>query len=268
MSEPKMLVADLLSEIITYIKQSRPTTTDGHSTQGFVFAQLRPGEMISPRAHARPWSPLGISAAPPAPGTVPPAGSTTPNPTGENTKRAMAAAFNNAQTFDTMMLVTDDSTLARYSGGGKRLDVQYGALLAAMEAPPLPPEPPEVTERRAAARKVLYDDRHNPTDAYNRYMENQFAYADAIAEFVIAQNRTLADPAQADSWPVLARKYQFKVQQALNRWKTDGAEEIEAALATMRSIGIPLEQGMIANARDLFENWKVSIAGQPGRYTP
>lgn len=264
--EPQAAAADILSEIISYIKQSRPTTTDDKSTRGFVYAQLRPGEMISPRDFSRPWSPMGGSGAAAAlpPGATPPAGSTAPAPSSSDiAKRAMNAAFNISQMFDTMMLVTDDSTLERYSGGGKRLDVQYPAILAAMEAPPLPPEPPEVAARRAEAKKVLYDDKGNYTPGHLRYLENQNGYADAIGEFVINQNKTLADPALADSWPIIGRKFQFKVDQALNKWKTDGAEEIEAALATMKSLGIPLEQAMISNARDLMEAWKVSIAGVP-----
>lgn len=264
-NEPKALVVDILSEIISYVKASRPTRTDGTSTQGYVYAQLRPGQMISPRDFSRAWSPIGGAGASsaPAPGTTPAAGSTTAPSSTDVMRRAMQAAFNTGQLVDAMMIVTDDSTLETYSGGGRHLGVTYDQILGAMEAPPAPPRAPDVQARLDAARNVLWDADGNATKAYSRYKANQNAYALAVANFTIAQNKVLADPAQADSWPVLAGTYQATVDQALDQWRSQGADEIEAALATVESLGVPLEQGMIANARKLMEGWKVNIAGVP-----
>lgn len=263
-NEPKALVADILSEIISYVKASRPTRTDGSSTQGYVYSQIRPGQMISPRDFSKPWSPIGGAGASsaPAPGATPAAGSTTPPLSSSDiTRRAMRAAFNTTQLVDTMMIVTNDSTMETYSGGGRHLGVTYEQILNAMEAPPAPDRAPEITARLNAARNVLWDADGNATKPYARYNVNQKAYAKSVGDFTIAQNKTLADPAQADSWPVLAGTFQTVVDQALDKWRSQGADEIEAALATVESLGVPLEQGMIANARKLMEGWKVNIAG-------
>ena len=263
--EPKALAADILSEIITYVKQSRPTRTDGSSTQGYVYMQLRPGQMISPRDFSRPWTPLGgagPSSAPPPAGAPTPVTATTPpakapkDPVG----RAMWAAFNTTQMVDTLSMVTDDSTMAAYAGG-RHLSFVYPGLLQAMEAVQPPPRPAEITARLEVARKVLWDSNGNATPAYARYKSNQMAFAKSNADFVINQNKILADPEQADSAPILLAPYQTAVSQAFDQWKAQGADEIEEALATVESLGVPLEQGMIANARKLLEAWSLNISG-------
>jgi hypothetical protein len=62
-NEPHVLAADVLSEIIMDIKSSRPTTSTGESTTGFVFSMQVPGFMVSPKDFSRPWSPIGGAPA-------------------------------------------------------------------------------------------------------------------------------------------------------------------------------------------------------------
>jgi hypothetical protein len=264
---PRALAVDVLNEIITNIKESRPTRSDGTATTGFVYAQMSPGLMVSPRDFARPWSPLGGSGAgaAAAPGTPPPAGATTPGePASVIARRAMQAAFNTAAQFDKLLMVTNDGTTEAYSGGGRHLSVQYAGVLQAMEAPPVPDRPAEEQARIDAARAVLYGKDSNETDAYLRYLANQKAYAKAKADFTAAQNRILADPAQADSAPILLAPYQADLDQTYRRWKAQGADEIEAALATVGALGVPMEQGMIDRARQLLDGWSVNLAGIAG----
>lgn len=260
--EPRALAVDILNEIISYIKQSRPTKTDGTSTQGFVYAQQNPGQMISPRDFSRPWSPLGTASAPAVSGP-PPAGGTAPPPANpsEETKRAMRAASNTATLFDTLLMITDDSTMMTYGGGGRHLSFAYPGILQAMECAPLPERTPETQARIDAATAVLWDASKNKTKLYASYLANQLAYAKAKADFVINQNKMLADPLQADSAPILLAPYQTAVDQAWDQWKSQGADEVESALATVESLGVPLEQGMIANARKLMDAWSVNLAG-------
>src|SRR5260221_14244537 len=109
----RALAIDVFNMIITDIKESSPTRTDGTSTTGFVYAQLSPGLMISPRDFARPWTPMsgtptpaGAVGAPLPPGiTQPPA-----QPAGTAAKRAMEAAFKTAEQFDKLLMVTNDGT--------------------------------------------------------------------------------------------------------------------------------------------------------------
>jgi hypothetical protein len=278
-NEPKALVADILSEIITYVKQSRPTRTDGTSTQGYVYMQLRPGQMISPRDFSRTWNPSGVSgsSAAPAPGAAPPVAGQIPPvtpATGPGTvapkdaiARSIWAAFNTTQIVDTLSMVTDDSTLAAYAAG-RHLSFVYPGILQAMEAVPPPPRSAEETARIDAARKVLWDADGNATPAYLRYKANQLAVSKARADFVINQNKILADPAQADSAPILMAPFQDAVDQAFDQWKSQAADVIETALATTESLGVSLEQGMIANARKLMDAWSLNLSGGVAVKTP
>ena len=266
--EPKALAADILSEIISYVKASRPTRTDGSSTQGFVYCQMRPGLMISPRDYSRAWSPMGTSSSPPASGATPPAGATPPGEVaGAAARRARQAATNMGLLCDELLVVTDDSTTVKYSGGGRRLDVSYPQLLASMECAPLPPQSPETQRRIAEAKAVLWDADHNETPEYARYLDNQLAYATARAAFTIEQDKILKDPERADSAPLLLAPLQTKVDRAYHKWKSV-AGKIEEALAIAESEGVPLEQGMIARARQLLTAWSLPLSGIPDVNTP
>ncbi|MDF5754236.1 hypothetical protein [Spongiactinospora sp. TRM90649] len=258
-NEAKILVADLLSQIITDIKQSRPTKTDGVATQGFVYSQMVPGQMISPRDFAGAWVPTGQST-----GTTAPAAPGQPiTPPNEVVGRAMMAAANTATLMDRMMVVTDNGTLSTFPGGGRQVSLTFGQILQAMEAEQPPPRPADVEAKIAEAKAVLWTADLEETPAYARYLKNQKAYAKAISNFVVNQNITLADPVKAPSWPIIAREFQDEVDQAFDRWKTQDADKIEAALATVQSLGVPLEQGMIAAARKRFDAWSLNFEGVP-----
>jgi len=265
-NEPKALAVDLLNEIISYIKQSTPTRTTDTATQGFVYSQLRVGQMISPRDFGRPWNPVGgvapapVPAQPTADATAPPG----PN-AAELVRRGVMASINTEALVDTMLVVTNDGTLQTYSGGGRHLGFAYSSILQAMEAPAAPPRPPEDEERIAAARKVLWQEDGTATPLYARYTNNQIAYAKARADRVVNESRLLADPALAPSAPQLLEPFQTAVDQARDHWRAQGADEVEAALATIESLGVPLEQGAIANARTLFEAWNLPLLGVPAK---
>lgn len=255
----KALAVDIFNQIITQIKESRPTRTDGTATTGFVYAQLHPGEMINPRDYARPWSPIG--GTPPTPGIPGPPnpGSAAP-PANDGIKRAMEATFRTGEKFDKLLMVTNDGT-AQWYGGGRHLGIQYMGLLAAMEACPLPERSEKDKEDIAKAQAVLFNADRTDTDTYKRYKENQIAYGKAKGEYARAQNQILSDPAQADSWGLLSDEFLAKVNQAYDTWKTQGAEAVEGALATLNSLGIPLEQGMIERARKQLESWMLPVVG-------
>lgn len=263
-SEPRALAASILSEIVTYVHQSRPTRTDGKSTSGYVFCQMTPGLMVSPRDYAKPWSPvggiLGLSS-----GQRPPGDSTAPAPpSSDAARRAYSAAFNTATTFDKLLLVTDDGTTQYYSGGGRHLSFQYANLLQGMEAPPAPPRPADVTARIDAAGAVLYDDEGDDTKKYARYKKNQDAYAAARADKIAAEITIMNDPTQAPLAPTLLLPKSRKIDQALDKWRTQGADEVEEALATLAGLGTPMELGAIKRAREIHEAWSVDLPGVAG----
>src|SRR5262245_44203169 len=135
-NEPKALAADILSEIISYVKQSRPTRTDGTSTQGYVYSQQTPGLMVSPRDYAAPWSPMGgagASAAAAAEAARQRAegqndGSAQALAAATAARRALEAAFKTTQLVDTMLIVTNDGTMETWGGGGRHLSFVYKGI--------------------------------------------------------------------------------------------------------------------------------------------
>jgi hypothetical protein len=264
-NQPKALVVNLLSEIISAIKQGTPTRTDDTSTHGFVLSQPRVGQMVSPRDFGRPWSPVGgVPAAPVA--AQPPAGTTPPGPTAaDDARRAAQATLNTEALVNTMLVVTDDGTTETFGGGGRHLTSAYKDILDSMEAPPAPERPKEVQDRIDAARKVLWNDDGTATPVNARYSANQKKYAKAISDFTVANIRFLSDPSQVAFAQQLLAPFQQDVDQALHDWRDQGADQVEAARATIESVGVPLGQGAIANARVLFENWNMQILGVPAK---
>ena len=122
-NEPHVLAADVLSEIITDIKASRPTTSTGQSTTGLVFCMQVPGFMVSLKNFSRPWSPIGGSPE----GAPPPAGATTPGPPANvPIQPAQEAAFKTFTMFDDLLMVRDDARTETYSGGGRKLSQVVG----------------------------------------------------------------------------------------------------------------------------------------------
>lgn len=263
-NEPHVLAADVLSEIITDIKASRPTTSTGQSTTGFIFCMQVPGFMVSPKDFSRPWSPVGGSPE----GPPPPPGATAPGPPANvPIQRAQQAAFNTFTMFDDLLMVRDDGRTETYSGGGRKLSFQYKLILDAMEALPVPERPADQQARVDAANVVLYgspDNNFDNTPLYKRYLDNQDAWADRKSDFITEQARLLKDPDLADQAPMLLEPFRIKMEQARERFLTQGAAKVEAALATVMSLGVPLGQGAIELARQRFDDWQATLLGGVG----
>jgi hypothetical protein len=223
--------------------------------------------MISPRDFGRPWSPVGGVAATPGTQQPPTDGSATPpDPNlGAAVKRGVQATMNTEALVDTMVVITDDGSLNTYSGGGRHLAFAYKAVLDAMEAPPAPERTEDEKKRIADATKVLFNEDETDSALYRTYKANQMAYAKSRADYLVNQTKLLADPAMAELAPQLLEPFQAAVDQARDKWKAQGADEIETALATREGLGVPLEQGAIMNARTLFDNWNIPLLGVPAK---
>jgi hypothetical protein len=263
-NEPHVLAADVLSEVITDIKASRPTTSTGESTTGFVFSMQVPGFMVSPKDFSRPWSPIGGA---PAEGPPPTPGATTPPPpASERVQRAQEAAFKTFTMFDELLMVRDDGRTETYSGGGRRLSFQYKLILDAMEALPVPDRPADQQARIDAAHEVLYTGpAMDKTPLFKTYLANQLAVAERRGEFAKEQIRLLKDPDFADQAPILLEPFRVKIEQAREQFETQGAAKVEEAQATLLSLGAPLGQGTIALARERFDDWEVTLLGGVGK---
>ena len=105
-------------------------------------------------------------------------------------------------------------------------------ILDAMSAKEPPPQSADDRARIDAATAVLYDANGDDTPAYARYKRNQQAYAEARAAKAAAEITILNDPERAASAPVLLAPLATKLNQEFNKWRAQGADEVEAALAT------------------------------------
>lgn len=267
---PELVIIDLLNTIVDRVKQTQPARTDGKPLSGgLVYSQLILGMPIDPRDYANPWSPMGGStggaAAAGVPATVTPG---TPDP---KLLRSLESAFKTAQLCNIMLQVTDDGSYLQYPVG-RHLDFSYSGILSAMQPLPVPPPPPDVQAAINNAQNVLYtmdtSDPANPvisgkSPMYSKYTKNAIAYAKAKSDYAMAQATTLANPATGNMWPQLSAPYQETVDDAWNTWKSEGADQIEAALAVIESEGINMQQAQIAKAKKQMDIWSLGLAGVP-----
>lgn len=279
-NEPGKAVSAILDTLIDTIKSSVPQRSDGKSLfSGIVYSQLVLGQLVDPDDYKDPWSPMkgtvqsALPAAAPAAGapaaggdaSAPAPATPAPDP---KFRKAMDAAFKTAQLVDRMIMVTKDDSMREYPGGGKHISFAYENIINGMQAPPPPPMSPEIQKAVDAARKVLYEldedgDIAGKSSIYKRYSKNALAYAKAKKDFADAQRDALNDPTKADTWPQDSAYYQAQVDEAWDTWKTEGADKVEAALDTIESVGVSLQDRMIAKARKTFDAWNLGLAGVP-----
>jgi hypothetical protein len=292
-NEPGAAVLAILDGLIDRIKSSRPIRSDKKPAElGFVYSQLVLGMMVDPHDYMGAWSPAGgdsiqdaiqkghappttaqpavpagTTASPTAPASGPAPGNAPPAPAPDpKYLRAMDAAFKTSMFVDRLIMVTKDDTYLEYPGGGRKISVAYDGIINGMQPLPPPPIAPEVQKRIDEARKVLYvpDDDGDlviKSKLYKAYEKNAKAYALAVADFANAQADATTDRAKAQAWPVTSKALRQAVDDAWDTLKTEGAEKIEAALDTIESVGVSIEQRLVAKARKDFDRWNLGLAG-------
>jgi hypothetical protein len=62
-------------------------------------------------------------------------------------------------------------------------------------------------------------------------------FAQAVADYALAEADANTNPAKAQVWPVVSKALRQAVDDAYDTLKTEGAEKIEAALDTIKSVG-------------------------------
>jgi hypothetical protein len=272
-SEPGKLVLSVLDQLIERIKSARPLRTNGKPlTNGFVYSQLVLGMPCDPRDYMSPWTPAGggtiqdvlkdqpaLAAPNGQPGGAPP---TAPG-IDPKLQRSINAAWKTSRLVDAMLMVTDDDSYLEYPTA-RHVSFAYEGIINGMQPKPMPPVALDVQAQIDSAKKVLFE--LDPTDGsiigrtklYKNYMANASAYAQAKADFTMAQNKALADPSMAGSWPLLSAPFKQKVDDAFDALKTEGAEKVERALDILESVGVSLQAHMIAKARKTFDLWNLS----------
>jgi hypothetical protein len=180
---------------------------------------------------------------------------------------ALAAAFKTSVLATNVLQLTTDGTYLQYPTG-KSLDFAYSSIINGMQ-PAVPNEAPDPQVEAAvtAANKVLFqlnDDgtiSTKRTKKYQAYCDNTLAYGQAVAAFATAYATAQSDPHQMAVWPVASRPYQEAVDQAKDDLISGGAQEIEAALDTRASKGNPIQAHMVAQAKQLYDEWNLGLAG-------
>jgi hypothetical protein len=261
--EPGQMILSIFDSLIDRIKSTRPIKTDGKSlTTGFVYCQLPLGMPCDPKDYNNAWQPMGGVTLQ---DTVPP-DETSQAAEAAKFQKAMQAAFNTSRLADTLIMVTNDDSFLEYPTG-RHLSFSYQGIINGMQAKPAPPRSPEVQKQIDEATKVLYelDVADNSIIGKSRihktYLKNASAYAVSKMEYAEAQAAALADPVKAGTWPMASAVYQQKVDEAYDTLKTEGAEKVEWALAILESVGINMQEGMIAKARKIYDAWNLGLGG-------
>ncbi|GGP24891.1 hypothetical protein [Silvimonas amylolytica] len=273
-SEPGKLVLSILDLLIQRVKSTRPINTNGKElSTGFVYSQLVLGMPCNPQDYMNPWTPTGTvqDAVKAQPNLASPAGTPagTPAPAVDSTvQHALNAAWKTSRLVDTMLMVTNDDSYLEYGAGGRHLSFAYEGIITAMQSTDSAAVSPDVAERVKNAEKVLFE--LDPSDGsiigksklYKNYTANALAYANAKSDLAEKQAEVLGNPATAASWPQMAERYQQQVDIAWDTFKTEGADKVEAAVDVRESVGISMENHMIARAKDIFDKW--NLAGLSG----
>jgi hypothetical protein len=279
MSEIGELVLGTYAQIIDRVKSTRPAQTNGKGlTVGYVYAPLVLGLMVDPNDYMNPWSPVAgttlaeakaAAEAAAASGTSAPTDAAAPGLTpAQRAVIAIRSAFNTSQLVDRMLMVTTDDSYVSYPTE-RKISFAYEGIIKGMQAAAVPDVTAEIKARIETAKKTLYEidsdgDVIGKSKLYKRYVDHAETYAQAKKNYDDARVAAMADPTRAGSFgigegPLL----QKKVDQAFDDWKLIGAEKVEAALATLGSVGISIDAAMIAKARKVWEAWQVAIAGVP-----
>lgn len=277
--EPGKLVLNIFDELINRVKSTRPVNTNGESlTTGFVYSQLVLGRMVDPQDYADPWTPnrgASIEAAV-SEGDLPANAASATN----KIQSAVEAAYRTSQLVDSMVMVTNDDTYLSYPAE-RKVSFAYESIINGMQPSAAPPVPDEIKEQINDAYKVLYeleeDDNGDlikdeegyyistgyKTRMYEEYLDYADDYAEAKYDYSQAKQMALADPVRAQHWPMDSVYHQRKVDQAWDDLKTAGAERIERALDVIKSVGVSMQNRMVAKSRQVYDAWNLGLAGVP-----
>jgi hypothetical protein len=263
-NEPGAAVLAIFDQLIDRVKNTKLLGSDGKPISQQIFSQLVMGMPIDRRDYMNPWSPMGGASLREAPPPVPEGQPLSSDPQME---QAMRAAWNTSVLCNTMIQVSKDGHYKEYPTG-RHLDFAYSGIVNGMTSKAMAEEPADLKKRRFDAQKVLYKldaegniDFNAETSAYAAYQRNVEALAEARSAFATAESVSRVNRQTAAAWPVTSASLNRKVKQAYDRLVSQGAEQVERALATINSIGVPVEAYMIDKAKEEWENWNLGLSG-------
>jgi hypothetical protein len=276
-NQPGAAVLAIFDQLINTVKQSSPLRSDGKPLNDVVYSMLILGSPVDPQDYVNPWTPQGdidvkasvaAGTIPTAAAAAPAAGAAAAPPAPDpEAARALAAAYKTSTLCNAMLEVTDDGSYEPYSIG-RTLSFAYEGIINAMQpiAPNEAPDP-QVTAAIDKARRVLFavnaDGSISTTRSamYRTYIADTNAYGMAVANFATAFAVAKSDPTQMQVWPVVSLPLQNAVDEAKNQLIADGSQQVEEALDTLASVGNPIEAHMVAQAREIYEQWNLGLTG-------
>ncbi len=282
-NEPGAAILNIFDSLIKRIKQAVPERSDNKPLGGGrVYSMLTLGMPIDPADFVNPWTPQGDIANSIAKGTAPvvappppppaaagaaPAPSAPPPVPDPEAARQLAAAYKTSVLCNTMLQVTTDGTYLEYPTG-QHLSFAYDGIISGMQPMTVNEIPdPQVVAAIDKAQKVLFVANPDGTigttksPIYKLYITNTNRYGSAVAAFAQAFASARSDPNQMQIWPVTSITFQNAVDEARDELISDGAEQVQAALDTLASVGNPIQAHMVAEARDLFKKWNLGLTG-------
>ena len=262
-NEPGAAVRAVFAQLIDRIKERTPVGSNDKPIGRKVYSQLILGMPIDRRDYMNPWSPAGGSSFQ----AVADGSASAPNMGDPKVLQSMQAAWKTSLLCKTMLAVTKDGAYREYPIG-RHLDFAYESILKGMTPAQIPEESEDIKKRRLEAQKVLYklDADGNPdifeqTRLYERYQENTAALASAKADLAAEHAMAMADPVKAQAWPVTSAKWNQAVKRARDKLISQGAEQVEKALAVIDSIGQPVQATLISKAKEAWDNWNIGLSG-------
>jgi hypothetical protein len=280
-NEPGAAVLAIFDQLINRVKQAVPVRSDDKPLGGGrVYSMMTLGMPVDPVDFVNPWTPQGDinvkdavaqGTAPAAPAPAAPAGGAAapapPPPPDPKAARALAAAYKTSMLCNTMLQVTTDGTYLEYPTG-QHLNFSYEGIISAMQPTTVNEAPdPAVVAAIDKARRILFKVNDDGTisttksDMYKKYLTNSTNYGLAKALYAQAYAAARTDPNQMAIWPVTSVTYQNSVDQAKQQLVDDGAQDVEGALDTLASKGNPIQAHMVAQARDLYDQWNLGLTG-------
>ena len=266
--EPGALVLGVFADLIGRIKQCIPTDSNDRPLGTMVYSQLVLGMPVIKADYFDPWNPQGdmIEVPPPDPQAQ---GSEEAQ---RKARRQNAAAWKTCLLANTLLEVTKDGKYRQYPIG-RNLAFAYDKIINGMQADPPPPMPDDGKARMEAATRVLYKVnadgvRMGRTELYDNYLKLARAYAKAKGDYAVAAEAAIREGRQ-NEWAVTAGTYRQDVDDARDALSAAGEAEIQAALATLGSVALPVNEMAIKAARDKFKAWQLDgIAGVVAEATP
>ncbi len=113
------------------------------------------------------------------------------------------------------------------------------------------------------------DENGNPSTVQStlwaNYDTNQAAWVNAQSAYQAAYMACMADPKTKSQWPVLAPALQLPVKQAFTKWRAEGGDQVEAALAVLSTSGTGQVQRAFADAQVQYSGYAklVDDSGNP-----